>query len=72
MRRLKFIAFAITRRASSVKGFKTWRRVGGTGVLGGGAAANRRIVLCREMKKTLKMWVNTVLAIPRNWIDGQY
>ena len=45
--RLKFIAFAITRRASGVKGFKT----GGTGVLGGGGAANSRIVLCREMKK---------------------
>ena len=51
LRRLKFIAFAITRRASGVKGFKTWRRVGGTGVLGGGGAANSRIVLCREMKK---------------------
>ena len=51
---LKFIAFAITRRASGVKGFKTG---GGTVVLGGAGAANRRIVLSREIKKASKMWV---------------
>lgn len=56
MSRLKFIAFAITRRPSGVKGFRTC----GTVVLGGGADANRRIVLCRKIKKLLKMVVNTV------------
>ena len=49
--RLKFIAFAITSR---------WKSSVGTVSLGGGGDGDGGIVLCREIKKALKMWASTV------------